>query len=47
VRFLAERGAELDAVGYKWNREGETPLAIARAEGHADVVKLLEDLGAS
>lgn len=47
VRFLAERGADLDAVGYKFDRNGHRPLQLARESGQDDMVKLLEDLGAS
>jgi ankyrin repeat protein len=47
VRFLAERGADLDAVGYKFDRNGQRPLQLALESGEADMVKLLEDLGAS
>lgn len=47
VRFLAERGADLNAVGYKFDRDGQTPLAAARDAEHGDMVKLLSDLGAA
>lgn len=47
ARFLAERGADLDAVGYKFERNGQRPIDLARESGHDDMVRLLEDLGAS
>ncbi len=46
ARWLLERGADLDAVGHKWSRAGETPLAIARARGDARMAALLADAGA-
>ena len=47
VAFLAEKGANLDAVGYKFDRAGQTPLQAARQAEHGDMVTLLSDLGAS
>jgi ankyrin repeat protein len=47
ARFLAERGADVDALGYKFDRNGQRPIQLARESGHDDMVKLLEDLGAS
>jgi len=47
VRFLAEKGADLDAVGYKFDRNGQTPLQAAREAEDGDMVKLLSDLGAA
>lgn len=47
ARWLIERGCALDPVGHKWNRAGETPLALARREGCARMVSLLREAGAS
>jgi len=47
VRFLAGKGADLNAVGYKFDREGQTPLQVAREAEDGDMVKLLSDLGAA
>jgi len=46
IRFLAERGADLDAVGYKWDRAGQTPLALALASGREEAAAALRELGA-
>lgn len=46
VACLAEKGADLDAVGYKFDREGQTPLQAARQAEDGDMVTLLSDLGA-
>ena len=46
ARFLAERGCDLNPVGFKWERAGQTPLALARARGQEDAARLLEQLGA-
>jgi len=47
ARFLVERGANVDALGYKFDRNGHRPLQLALESGQDDMVKLLEDLGAS
>lgn len=44
--WLIEAGADVEALGLKWDRDGQTPLQIARAEGHREVVGLLEQAGA-
>jgi len=46
VSCLAERGADLERVGYKFDRAGQTPLALARAKGRDEAVRRLQDLGA-
>ena len=46
ARWLLERGADPEAVGYKWSRAGETPLAIALAADNARAAALLRDAGA-
>ena len=46
IRFLAERGAELEAVGYKFDAAGQTPLALACAREQDASARLLRDLGA-
>lgn len=47
VAFLLERGANIDAVGYKFDRAGQTPLELARAQGRDEIVRLLVESGAS
>jgi ankyrin repeat protein len=44
--FLIERGADPEAVGYKWSRDGETPLQLAVANGEAEMAALLKEAGA-
>lgn len=39
--WLLARGADPDAVGYFWSREGQTPLEIARARGATGMIRLL------
>lgn len=46
LAFLLERGADPEPVGHRWNREGETPLALALEAGDTPLVKLLRDGGA-
>lgn len=43
VRALVQAGASLKLT----DRQGFTPLALARARGFAEIVKILEDAGAS
>jgi hypothetical protein len=38
---LLEQGADPGAVGYKWHRDGRTPLELAQEEGHTAMVDLL------
>ena len=47
IRFLADSGANLDAVGYKFDPAGQTPLQLATARGRDGAAALLRDLGAS
>jgi ankyrin repeat protein len=47
VAYLLEKGAQLDAVGLSVDRGGWTPLQAARERGTADVVRLLEQRGAT
>lgn len=44
--WLIEKGADVEAVGLKWDRNGQTPLQLARAGQHDEMVKLLRDAGA-
>ena len=46
IAWLVERGADIDAVGYKFERDGQTPLQSARERGRDDAARLLVDLGA-
>lgn len=47
ARWLVEHDADIDRVGYKFSRAGDTPLALARQRGNDEMARLLEDLGAS
>jgi palmitoyltransferase len=47
ARFLVEMGAGIDAVGYKFDRDGQTPLQLAQARSQPEAARLLRDLGAS
>ena len=47
ARLLVEKGADVDAPGYKFDRAGQRPLQLARESDQHDMVKLLQDLGAS
>ncbi len=44
--WLLERGADVEAVGYSWRREGQTPLQVATELGDAAFARLLKDAGA-
>jgi ankyrin repeat protein len=44
--WLVANGADVDALGWKWSGDGETPLQVARARSHARVVAVLERAGA-
>lgn len=46
AKWLIEAGADVNAVGYKWDRSGQTPLQTANARGQAAVAALLRDAGA-
>ena len=39
--YLLERGADPRAQGYKWHRDGRTPLQLAEEEGHTAMADLL------
>ena len=43
VNYLLERGADFTIA----NRQGETPLSIAKKGGHRSIVRLLQDYGAT
>lgn len=47
VRYLAEQGADLNVVGYRIDRNGQSPLQTAVLHGRDDVAKLLRQLGAT
>jgi ankyrin repeat protein len=44
--WLLEHGADVEALGFKFDRDGQTPLQLARAEGHTETGRLLEQAGA-
>jgi ankyrin repeat protein len=44
--WLIEQGADIEAVAYKWDRRGQTPLAVALEDQCERQVKLLRDAGA-
>ncbi len=44
--WLLEQGADLEALAYKWDRRGQTPLQVALEDGEADQAKILRDAGA-
>ena len=44
--WLIEHDADPEAVGYKWDRGGQTPLQIAAASGNTTMATLLKDAGA-
>ncbi len=46
VRFLVERGADIEAVGYREDRAGLTPLGLALVGAREDAARVLRDLGA-
>lgn len=46
AHWLLEHGAEPEAVGYFWDREGQTPLQGAMAGGNTRIAALLKDAGA-
>jgi ankyrin repeat protein len=46
AEWLIDNGANLDAVGYQWQRAGETPLAVARRVGDSKYIQLLQRAGA-
>jgi len=46
ARWLLEQGADPEPVGYFWNRDGETPLQVAEAEGNTAVAAVLREAGA-
>jgi len=41
VSFLVESGADTEAVGYRQDRAGVTPLQLSLSKGHDEVAKLL------
>ncbi len=46
ARWLLDRGADPEAVGLQWSRDGETPLQLALADGDARMAALLRQSGA-
>jgi cytohesin len=46
MAFLVERGADPDAVGYKFDRNGQTPSQLARMRGRDGAADMLSELGA-
>ena len=45
VRWLIERGADPEPVGFRNSRDGQTPLQVAIADDRSQMVALLKDLG--
>lgn len=41
--YLLEQGADPRAPGFKWHRDGRTPLEMALEEGHTVLAELLRD----
>jgi len=46
AELLIDRGADVDRIGRKFDGDGQTPLQLARARDHEDVVRLLKARGA-
>jgi ankyrin repeat protein len=46
ARWLLENGADVNAIGCKWDRAGQTPLALARARGRDALARMLAEHGA-
>ena len=44
--WLIERGADLEAVGFKWDPDGQTPLQLAQVEGRTEIAAMLKAAGA-
>lgn len=44
--WLIEHGADIEAIGFKFDRDGRTPLQIARTEECPAIVAMLEKAGA-
>lgn len=44
--WLLEKGADVEAVAYKWDRRGQTPLQVALADGDEQQATLLRAEGA-
>ena len=45
AEWLLGAGADVNAVGYRWDRAGQTPLAVARQSGDAKFVQILQKAG--
>ncbi len=45
AKWLLETGATPNPVGFRWSRQGETPLEIAQASGNDAMTKLLRENG--
>ncbi len=45
AELLIARGADVGAVGYKFDRDGQTPKQLAQARGQSAMVTFLEDHG--
>jgi ankyrin repeat protein len=44
--WLIAKGADVEALGFKWNGDGETPLQLARAAECREIAEMLEQAGA-
>ena len=44
--WLLEHGANIQQVGFKWSRDGQTPLAFAEARGRDEMAAFLRQRGA-
>ena len=47
VQLFIEHGADVQRIGRKFDAAGQTPLQMAGTQGHDDVVRLLQDRGAT
>ena len=45
ARWLLEQGANPEPVGFKWSRDGQTPLQLAVANGNSSMIRALKDAG--
>jgi ankyrin repeat protein len=46
TQWLVEKGADVEAVGYKWDRRGQTPLQVALEDEDRRAIEILRAAGA-